>query len=102
MEGQITLDRAIKHIANRAAVKTDSGLIAILNVESGPTFKVATEFEAVMLMESKWDELEAARVRKRARKIPFKVSVGLSLFAKPVRGLNSKSNQLVRRKKAGQ
>jgi hypothetical protein len=60
LEGQITLDRAIKHIANHAGVASHGVVV----VPGQPRFGVQAELEAVMFLEGKWDELESYRVHK--------------------------------------
>jgi hypothetical protein len=62
LEGKITLDRAIKHIANRAGSSTDQG-VAIIPHGTIQNHNLA-ESTAVMFLESKWDELESARIQK--------------------------------------
>jgi hypothetical protein len=63
LEGQVTLDRAIKHIANRAGISTGHGVAVICHVE-GDGCEWSAESIAVGIMESHWDKLESERVHK--------------------------------------
>ena len=61
LEGQITLDRAIKHIANRAGISTGNGVAVICHIE-GDGCEWSAESIAVGILESHWDKLESERV----------------------------------------
>jgi hypothetical protein len=63
LEGQITLDRAVKHIANRAGISTDKGVAVVCHTE-GDGCEWSAESIAIGILESHWDKLESERVHK--------------------------------------
>jgi hypothetical protein len=62
--GQITLDRAVKHIANRAGVSTGHGVAVVICHSAGDGCECSSESIAIGILESKWDALESERVHK--------------------------------------